>query len=172
MFSAMGFLSYFDLERHTRKCSKVHTHLINIFLHWSFEQSSGWAGHPALVLTIKFQTSEMTEHASHRDRAVPPRSTEIKVKLIVLDILISSDCMLRPCSANICTRTMSQPLTVWKEPPDICVATARAIAGFSATQRILRVMAIPPYYDQTGTLRRRGDTFPKWGNSEILWDAS
>jgi hypothetical protein len=101
MFSAMGFLSWFELESYNEKLVGAHPHLIHIFLDWGLEQSSRWTGHPALVLPIEIQAGEMPDHASHRDGAVPPRATKVKVELIVLDILIASDCMLRPCSAHI-----------------------------------------------------------------------
>lgn len=49
---------------------------------------------PALVLTFKIQASKVTEHAGHGDRAASPRTTEIKVEFIVLDIWIPANSVL------------------------------------------------------------------------------
>lgn len=91
MFSAMGSLSY---NGHlVIQVTPEHVglpYLINILLDRSFEQSARGTRHPALVLTVKIQSREMADHASHGDGAVPPGTTKIEVKLIIFHILIAT----------------------------------------------------------------------------------
>lgn len=46
---------------------------------------------PFSILRGELGTGQMSQYASHGDRAVPPRWTKRKIKLIILDILITDD---------------------------------------------------------------------------------
>jgi hypothetical protein len=110
----------------------------------------------------------MTNHTSHCHRTIPPRGSKVELKLIILHVLVSTDCMLHPFISRLLI-AIFELLTVWKEPPDMCVATARAMAGFSATQRIFRAMASTVdtirYHVKRGTQLQRLSSQP--GNTSV-----
>ena len=64
------------------------THSVDSVEDRRFEKLPWRTGFPASVLRLKLKASEMTQDAGHGDRAVAPLS-EVEVKFIVLDILIS-----------------------------------------------------------------------------------
>lgn len=75
----------------------------------------------------------MACHARHNDSAIAPWS-EVVREFVILDIGRAPDTMLQPI--NKCSSFCQMLLTVLRRPPARCWATALAIAGFSATQRI------------------------------------
>lgn len=82
----------------------------------------------------------MADNTGHGDRARAPRVPKIEVKQIVLDKLVSPYRDLRYSQQTHAYEELSPApirLTVCMEPPDRCWATAFAMAGFSATHRIL-----------------------------------
>lgn len=110
-------------------------------MHVSLKQLTRWTGQPAFHLSLKVEVREMANDAGHGDIAVAPRAAKIEVEQVVLDILVPPNRHLRlsVCLFNPLPGDPPLSLTVRILPPDRCWATAFAIAGFSATHRILDI---------------------------------
>lgn len=85
----------------------------------------------------------MPDDAGHGHGARAPGAAKVEVEYVVLDIWVATDVILRGFSiittilhAECLQPGWSEQLTIRMEPPDRWVATALAMAGFSATHRI------------------------------------
>ena len=146
MFSAMPFLSCPIVSGHPPR-QDMCTHVFNSIEDSCIEKLPRRAGSPVLVLRLEFEARKMTENAGHGNRAIAPL-LEVEVEFVVLDILVACDGMLSLCQDRRKVQKESSP-TVTILPPLRCCATALAIAGFSATHRIL-VGGMPCYSERKG----------------------
>ena len=96
-----------------------------------------------LVLWTKILFMKMTQDTGHGDLGMAPWLAEGKGELVILHISNSPYIMLQQPSDECDKRQVGKRQTVVTTPPPRCCATAFAIAGFSATQRIFRAMRPP-----------------------------
>lgn len=95
---------------------------------------------PVFVLGRKLDCSDVPKDRGHGDRAIAPRLTaEIVVEDIVFYIFVARVTLAGSQQYVLIEgyTGLGQKLTVSERPPERCSATALAIEGFSATQRIL-----------------------------------
>lgn len=91
------------------------------------------------ILSWEPELIEMPEDACHSHGAVAPWWTKVEIKIVILNIGIARDTSLQTRELDVdMEETFAD--TVVTCPPLRCCATDLAMAGFSATQRILRAM--------------------------------
>lgn len=111
--------------------------LIDVDVGGGLEELTRCTRPPSFELRIKVNTGQVAKHTGHDNRAIAPFS-KVVVEFVVLDILIATDrVLLRNENKVEGDWGGDWNFTVWILPPDRCWATALAIAGFSATHRIL-----------------------------------
>lgn len=91
------------------------------------------------ILSWEPELIEMPEDACHSHGAVAPWWTKVEIKIVILNIGIARDTSLQTRELDV-DMEEAYADTVVTCPPLRCCATDLAMAGFSATQRILRAM--------------------------------
>jgi hypothetical protein len=93
---------------------------------------------PILDTGVKLNIGNMASYRGHSYFCVPPRRTEIESKIIILNPVRGTSLGISLYAQLVAQHNSSTDfLTACVCPPERWFATAFAILGFSATQRIL-----------------------------------
>jgi hypothetical protein len=117
--------------------SRWAAYIVDFDINTTVKQLAGGRISPIFKLGTEIYFGQMPKYTCHGNITRSPWRAEIESEVIVLGILGAGDIWAqRECAIRISRFS----LTVAKEPPPRCPATAFAILGFSATQRILGPM--------------------------------
>jgi hypothetical protein len=140
IFSARASCCYCVVSKDVESEGKLKTDLRNSYINWSIEQTIWRRIFPIPVAFAQVYFCEMSQDTCHNDIAVAPRRAKIKIEAVVFDKYAATNVALAPTyqpqSRDVDPEKFGV-LTVVTCPPPRWFATALAMLGFSATQRIV-----------------------------------